>query len=80
MSVLRIKSSSYKKDMSLDMLQDNYINCVNLNIYDAKADETVAASVNLNVITLDSENTADNAKDVSGNTIYHFLQLLLQQK
>ena len=52
--------------MSLDMLQDNYINCVNLNIYDAKAAENVVASANVNTITLDSENTAIDGKDVSG--------------
>ena len=66
MATLRIKSSNYKKDMSLDMLQDNYINCVNLNIYDAKATQNVVASANINTITLDSENTATDGKDVSG--------------
>ena len=66
MATLRIKSSNYKKDMSLDMLQDNYINCVNLNIYDAKSTENVVASANINTITLDNENTAIDGKDVSG--------------
>ena len=66
MATLKIKSSNYKKDMSLDMLQDNYINCVNLNIYDAKSTENVVASANINTITLDNENTAIDGKDVSG--------------